>query len=164
MKRTFTVYSDNYFVFPDTTFVYTSVTLKSRYIIFNGVAVDMLSDNRFIAYKNSTVKLEVLSSFFILLYLSSLLSNHFITKLIKKYLSKYKGSNLIDTSFEDLEYGEKLGYLNFIKYSDIDIFPEVCENIINYIAKTNYQNKRVIHNSHSFVDKTYSKVIYCKFI
>ena len=42
MKRTFNVYSDNYFEFPDMIFVYTSITLKSRYITFNGVAIDML--------------------------------------------------------------------------------------------------------------------------
>ena len=58
MKRTFNVYSDNYFEFPDMIFVYTSITLKSRYIRFNGVAIDMLNDSKFVAYKNSTVKLN----------------------------------------------------------------------------------------------------------
>ena len=65
MKRTFNVYSDNYFEFPNMIFVYTSITLKSRHITFNGVAIDMLNDSKFVAYKNSTIKLEVLSSFYI---------------------------------------------------------------------------------------------------
>lgn len=162
MKRTFNVYSDNYFEFPDMIFVYTSITLKSRYITFNGVAIDMLNDSKFVAYKNSTIKLEVLSSFYISLYLCSFLSNSLITKLIKKYLSKYRENNLIDTTFDNLEYGDKLGYLDFVKYSTPLVYAEACENIVNFIAKSNYENRRVIHNMHSFTQRTYAKVIYCK--
>ncbi|CUO55379.1 hypothetical protein [Clostridium disporicum] len=164
MKRTFNVYSDNYFEFPDMIFVYTSITLKSRYITFNGVAIDMLNDSKFVAYKNSTIKLEVLSSFYISLYLCSFLSNSLITKLIKKYLSKYRENNLIDTTFDNLEYGDKLGYLDFVKYSTPLVYAEACENIVNFIAKSNYENRRVIHNMHSFTEKAYAKVIYCKAI
>ena len=124
----------------------------------------MLNDSKFVAYKNSTIKLEVLSSFYISLYLCSFLSNSLITKLIKKYLSKYRENNLIDTTFDNLEYGDKLGYLDFVKYSTPLVYAEACENIVNFIAKSNYENRRVIHNMHSFTEKAYAKVIYCKAI
>lgn len=162
MKKSFKLSEDNYFIFCDTIFVYTKINLRSRYVIFTGVAIDQLSNNRFTAYKSSSVKLEVLSSFHVLLCLSSLFSSYIINKLIKKYLDKYKRSNLIDTSFQDLNYGEKLGYIDFLKFSDSNVYAESCETIINYIAKNNYKNNRVIHNMYSFVDKTYAKVIYCK--
>lgn len=162
IARTINVQNDNFFEFPGTIFVYTKLNISLRKLKFSGIAIDKINDKKLLGYKDSSVELEIMKSLGISMYIASFFSSKLPIKLLKKYLVEYKNSQLIDTSFEDLVYGEVLGYFDFKKYSDEVTFGESCASMVNYLNASNFKKASFEHSMHSFTDKTYALAKYSK--
>ncbi|MBP3914977.1 hypothetical protein [Clostridium sp.] len=162
LSRTIKAKKDNYFEFPGTIFVFTYVNIRPRRLFFKGIAIDQITPKKHLGYKDSYVNLEVLNSFSVLLFLVSFISSKLVTKLIKRYLEAYKDSQIVDTTFDHMQYGTKLGYIDFQKFSNPSTCGETCASIVNYLSKSNFKNKSIKHSMHSFEDKSYSIAVYNK--
>ena len=153
-------YGDNYFLFSDTIFVYTSIMIKSQLIVFKGYSIEKVTLNKYVAYKDSTVELEVLSIFSLILYLVLIIHPVSSSKIIYRYLNKYRYSALVDTHFDNLNYGTSCGYIDFINFNDINTCNELCVHLINYINTQKTYPKVIKHEMYSFIDKTFAKALY----
>lgn len=153
---------ENYYVFDNMLFTFYNLEIDrvKRKVKFIGIIADEISNQRFFAYKNSTIELEMLERYIYGAIILGLFSDKWTLRLIKKYLAKYKGSAIIDTSFENVEYGDRIGYMNFKSFnSDIER-NKSCVDMANYIYDNGFKKQYFCHNSYSFVDKTYTKAEY----
>lgn len=153
---------DNFFVFPETTFVYHKVTITGNTLSFDGVAVDKLSKELSIAYQDSTLTLEVLPFYAFMISLLSIVSSKAALLLLKKYLDKYNGSNLVDITFDQLSYGRLLGNFTFKKYTNERTYHEACACMVNKLYREGNSRTYFNHNMYSFDDHTMSKASFIR--
>lgn len=163
MRKNLKITSNNSLLFFNIIFIFTRITFnKNNKILFSGILLYKISPRKFTIYKDSTVKVEVLSKVYKKLYIISFISKKLVVLLLQKYLLKYNNSQLVNTTFKDLIIGPSLGVLNFSKSTTNFLLYQFCLHIVNYLSISDFIQDTLKFNMYSFSDKVLMNASYKK--
>lgn len=153
---------ENYLRFPGFIFVYISIEIGLRKLKYIGFAIDSIDENTFLGYKCSTVEIEILQRSSILIFLANMISHSLALKCINNYFEKYEDSKIVNTEFDNLELGEKVGYFRFDSRSHKSLYSATCADIVNYLVSVDFDIDIVKECQYSFPRHAYAITQYTK--